>query len=219
MNGVVPSPAGDALPIDKAFEAEINELTATYIRQLEAVQVRDALKTVMAISAAGNKYTQDTKPWLLIKSKVEAERLRCQRVVSLTVHAIRWLAILLEPYVQSLQSACVDDSDPHFRYMPTVSDKICVQLKIKVHAGVLADQKAASALVTTVTDTKAKAADSKAAAAPVEPPTTVVFDTHAFVVGHVIGNPVPIFKEIKPEEVLSLPLGHLRRPHSGALSR
>jgi methionyl-tRNA synthetase len=156
LGGQVPSSAGaKAQEIDSKFVADVQELTTQYLKQLDGVQIREALKTVMKIAAAGNKYTQDTKPWLLVKSAAAGDKERCALVVSHTLHCIRWLAILVDPY------------------MPTVSELICKQLNVKLSGALLAPG----------------------------PNGAVAFDTNALKPGHAIGEPVPIFREIKAEEV------------------
>lgn len=73
--------------------------------------------------------------------------------------------------------------------MPTVSYKICRQLNVKLAPGLLRDPSAAAGAVGA-----AAAAGAGAGAAAVQ------FDTNAFAAGHAIGEPVPIFREIKDDE-------------------
>jgi methionyl-tRNA synthetase len=49
----------------------------------------------MNVSALGNKFFQDTKPWILLKEDKPA----CEDVVATAAGLVRLLATLLEPYM------------------------------------------------------------------------------------------------------------------------
>lgn len=85
FGGVVPRAAGTPAPADDKFVADVNEQTAVYVKLLEAVQIKEALRTVMKIAAIGNTYTQHSQPWVLLKSKSEADKQRAHTIVSNTV--------------------------------------------------------------------------------------------------------------------------------------
>lgn len=91
---------------DEAFIKAVNEKIKSYVEHLEKVKIKDALHKVMEISAEGNKYAQDNKPWELFKTN----KARCATVVFLTSNLVKTLAALIEPY------------------MPTLTDKILAQL-------------------------------------------------------------------------------------------
>ncbi len=175
--------------VDTALVEEVNALTAQYLRLLEAVQIRDALKAVMKIASAGNKYLQTNTPWVLVKSANTGDRQRASLVMSLTIHLIRWLAILLEPY------------------MPTVADKIYTQLNIQVPEAVLREPTIAAGTAPTA-DTAAAtttgASLSLSAVADTVVQTAVKWDLNAFDEGHTIGNPIPIFRELQHKEIETL---------------
>lgn len=152
-NGIVPDVDNKTFNVkkDQAFLDSIQDLTQQYISKLEKVEIRDALKIVMKLSALGNKYFQDNAPWKLIKSN---DKQKCNVIISQTLHLIRWIAILVAPY------------------MPSVSGEIFKQLNCKIPIGALHD----SNLV------------------------LETFMTNIFSTGHVIGEPIPIFREIYPKE-------------------
>jgi methionyl-tRNA synthetase len=114
--GVV-QPLKDALlaGADKETVASVQRLLDSYVRDLEAVHIKDALRTVLEISHLGNQYVQDNQPWVLIKGDA-AQRERCGHVNSLAVHLVYLLAVLLEPF------------------MPSVSRKVCAQLNVDAAA-------------------------------------------------------------------------------------
>jgi methionyl-tRNA synthetase len=58
-------------------------------------KLKDGLKIAMNVSALGNKFFQDTKPWILLKEDKPA----CEDVVATAAGLVRLLATLLEPYM------------------------------------------------------------------------------------------------------------------------
>jgi len=105
FEGKIPKP--DLTEADHAFVRSVNEIIASYIAALEKVKIKDALREVMNISFLGNKYTQDNKPWQLLK---DGEVVRCGTIVYVTSNLVKILAALIEPY------------------MPSLTDKILAQL-------------------------------------------------------------------------------------------
>lgn len=97
---------GELTEDDKKFVDAVSEHIKTFITDLDKMKIRDGLKTILAISALGNKYTQDNQPWKLIKS----DPTRCGTVIFLTANLVKTLVPLIEPY------------------MPTLADKILQQL-------------------------------------------------------------------------------------------
>ncbi|MFH1398557.1 MAG: methionine--tRNA ligase [Candidatus Woesearchaeota archaeon] len=77
-------PAGDFL---KRFD--YSKVLADY----ENVDLRNAVKQILAISTEGNKYFQDNKPWAVIKE----DRQRAHQVISNCVNLVKDLTILLKP--------------------------------------------------------------------------------------------------------------------------
>lgn len=53
---------------EEALVSEVNGLLAEYLSLMESVNLKQALRTVMAISSVGNAYLQDAKPWAQKKS-------------------------------------------------------------------------------------------------------------------------------------------------------
>jgi methionine--tRNA ligase beta chain len=87
---------------DREFEATITQLLGQYLAQLEAVALRDGLRTCMQLSSEANKYMQANKPWELIKTPETAER--CATVCHYLIQALAHVAQLAEPYMPSLSA-------------------------------------------------------------------------------------------------------------------
>ena len=88
--------------------ASVNALLATYHEAMEGVKLKAGIQTAMLISAAGNLYMQDTKPWELAKTNLP----RCAAIVHTIVSLVRQLSAVLEPF------------------MPGFTDKVCFQLNL-----------------------------------------------------------------------------------------
>lgn len=79
-----------------AFEKDVNEHLATYIKDLKATKLRAGLSTILAISALGNKLLQDNK---LGNQLAADEPDRCAAVVGLALNLLHLLANLASPYM------------------------------------------------------------------------------------------------------------------------
>lgn len=60
-NGVIPEYTAVSIPNYAAFEKDVNDLLASYIENMEAVNLRRGLEIAMAISSRGNQFLQDNK--------------------------------------------------------------------------------------------------------------------------------------------------------------
>lgn len=100
-------PEASLLDEDRALVKAVEEVIVRYVELLEKVKIKDALREIMNISFLGNKYVQDNKPWLLLKT----DPARCGTVVHVNCNLVKTLAALIEPF------------------MPTLTDKILAQLK------------------------------------------------------------------------------------------
>ncbi len=95
---------GGALPSQRRAEAIDSELAeaslaagAQMIEKLSAFRAADALEAVMALAKRANKYIDETAPWLL--GKDEAQRDRLASVLANLLEAIRFLGVLLTPFL------------------------------------------------------------------------------------------------------------------------
>jgi methionyl-tRNA synthetase len=107
FNSVVPE--AKLTDSDKSAIAELNELLAAYLQSMEAVKIRQALKTLMDISSRANQYLQDNK---LANSLFESDRVRCGTIMAVACNMIYLLSALCYPF------------------MPSISERICKQLNV-----------------------------------------------------------------------------------------
>ncbi|MFH1520441.1 MAG: methionine--tRNA ligase [Candidatus Micrarchaeota archaeon] len=69
-------------------------------KDLEKVKIRDGLHKIMQFSKNANKFFQDNKPWVSIKT----ERTRAETAIGILTTQVKDLAILLEPYLPATSS-------------------------------------------------------------------------------------------------------------------
>ena len=62
-------------------------------RCYESLNIREAVKTILEISSAGNKLIQDNEPWKLIKT----DKHRCHEILTLATNIVKNVSILLQP--------------------------------------------------------------------------------------------------------------------------
>lgn len=85
---------------DNQFIAIVNNHVKEYLAAFEQVKLKDALRTTMNISHAGNLYLQDNAPWELIKKDVA----RCGTVVYIATQVVFLLAVLMEPFMPAFSA-------------------------------------------------------------------------------------------------------------------
>ncbi len=77
------------------FIARIKELENKVTESFEKVGLREALRLIMLIGKAGNKFFQDQEPWVKIKENRE----EVQATINILVHLIKDLSIMFEPFI------------------------------------------------------------------------------------------------------------------------
>ena len=98
---VIPALHADTIKdLEKETIVKINEQVKIYFDSMEKVQLKDGIKTAMAISRLGNEYMQLAKAWELFKS----EPIRCGQSVNFSVQIIYLLVSLLQPYIPSFST-------------------------------------------------------------------------------------------------------------------
>jgi len=90
----------------------VNRELVDYIRLMEEVHLSRALQKVLAISALGNKYMQDSAPWDLVRQGGAGNLKRAATVIGVCAN----LAMLFSPLL--------------YPFMPSVSRKIREQCNI-----------------------------------------------------------------------------------------
>ena len=96
FDGAVPGVRDALQPRDAAFVAAVDAVLAQYNAAMGAVHLKAGLRLVMEMSAEGNRYMQDTKPWDLLKAGAAD---RCATVITLVASLIRLLANVAEPFM------------------------------------------------------------------------------------------------------------------------
>ncbi|MBI4143474.1 methionine--tRNA ligase, partial [Candidatus Woesearchaeota archaeon] len=94
---------GEIKGIDKNEKiiAEIKEKVEDIKKCYESFNFSLALSGIMSVSDIGNKYFQESEPWVLIKKDKE----KAQKICGLCINIIRDLSILTEPIMPSISSA------------------------------------------------------------------------------------------------------------------
>lgn len=94
----------DADPDILALGSLIGPKVKEYVSLMEKIKIRDAIKVAMSISTDGNKFIQDSQPWVVVKT----DKGRCAGLVTAAVGVVRLLAALLNPYMPSLGRKLLD---------------------------------------------------------------------------------------------------------------
>ena len=109
FDGKVPAPDGDSTPLDKklqtAFEAAVRGLD----RELKVLDFSGALTQIWEAVNRGNKYIEESAPWVLARQSDQRKRL--QTVMYNLVEAIRLASYLIAPF------------------LPETANRIALQLK------------------------------------------------------------------------------------------
>ncbi|OYT57980.1 MAG: methionine--tRNA ligase [Candidatus Aenigmarchaeota archaeon ex4484_14] len=93
FDGVVPK--GEP---DKGLWDEVKKLTSDVISLMKEIKLKRALEKILAISALGNQYFQKKKPWELVKSEKEEDKIKLNDVLYNSAGLVRTLGILMEPF-------------------------------------------------------------------------------------------------------------------------
>jgi methionyl-tRNA synthetase len=78
---------------NKAIIDEINQKIQNIEDAYREVNLKEAAKETMALSAIGNKYFQDNEPWKLMKTDLK----KAEKVLGLCVNIVKNLSILMAP--------------------------------------------------------------------------------------------------------------------------
>ena len=115
FDGRIPAPLApeQLTDLETAAIADVDRALAQYHRELEAIRIKDGLKSVMEVSRLGNKYMQDSAPWVVAKT----DRARCEHIMCFIVNLIKIVADIAEPY------------------MPGFTRKVREQMNLPVPAG------------------------------------------------------------------------------------
>ena len=85
---------------DQQLVAAVNQELSLHLELMSKAKLRDGLRQLMKISALGNLYLQDTKPWELVRVAAStADRARAGSVISLSANLAALLSILFSPFL------------------------------------------------------------------------------------------------------------------------
>lgn len=89
--------AGVKEAIDDELIALVNSTVAQYTKDMDNMEINNALKGVWALISRANKYIDETAPWILAKDEAKAARL--QTVMYNLAETLRIAAILIAPFI------------------------------------------------------------------------------------------------------------------------
>lgn len=95
------------LPLDEAQQTFVETCETHWERltqALEAVKLREGLRTILDVGNVGNKFFQDMAPW----ERIKTDRDHAHATVSLLAYLVRGLGIALEPYMPSTSRRMLD---------------------------------------------------------------------------------------------------------------
>ena len=95
QDGAGAAEGGAAGEASAAFWREVGQAEKEILDALERIDLRDALRRILALSSIGNKRFQDEEPWKRIKE----DREKTAGLLRDLVYLIRDLAVLIHPYL------------------------------------------------------------------------------------------------------------------------
>ena len=95
--------AGGEDPLDADLRETALSTVSGVLSSMEQYRTADALQKIIALAQRANKYIDETTPWILAKDEASLPRL--QLVLSNLVEAIRYLGVLLTPFLPDTAAA------------------------------------------------------------------------------------------------------------------
>lgn len=80
---------------DQKMLSLINESASLVANDLDLIKIRDAVNHAIDLARAGNKYFNDTQPWVTIKTQPQ----KAANTVYVSLNIIKALAVLMEPII------------------------------------------------------------------------------------------------------------------------
>ncbi len=94
--------------LDRELQALALETVSGVLEAMEEYRTADALQKVIALAQRSNKYIDETTPWVLAKN--EASRPRLKAVLSNLIEAIRFIGVLLAPFLPSTAASILEQT-------------------------------------------------------------------------------------------------------------
>lgn len=98
FEGVVPGATAAGVAEAEELGKVVGPKVEEYVAAMERIKIKEGIRLIMSVSADGNKFLQDTKPWVAVKEDKE----KCATLVATSVGMVRLLAALMAPYMPSL---------------------------------------------------------------------------------------------------------------------
>jgi len=99
FEGKVPNEPKQLDAVDQKLLKDVDLKMIDYLKLLDDVKIRDALRVVMTISDDANKYLQDTKPWDLLRG---GQRDKGEKIIFIACNLVYLLSIIAEPYLPTV---------------------------------------------------------------------------------------------------------------------
>jgi methionyl-tRNA synthetase len=103
-NGVIPEWEFGLESRDMKLVQDVDDELQTYIKHFELSSIREALRTVLRISALGNGYLQELQPWKIRK----ADDKRAGQIVSMSLQLVALIVVLIEPFMPETSKKIAD---------------------------------------------------------------------------------------------------------------
>lgn len=97
FDGVIP-PQNKLEKVDEEMITTLEAAPAKIGKAIEEYRFREAIQELMNVARLGNKYFQDTEPWILYKEK-EKNQARIETVLNLSLQIAANLAFLSKPFL------------------------------------------------------------------------------------------------------------------------
>ena len=97
FDGKVPAPDGDATALDKQLQAAFEKAVRGQDKHMKGLDFTGALDLSWEAVDRGNKYIEESAPWVLAKQSDQRKRL--QTVMYNLVEAIRLTSYLISPFL------------------------------------------------------------------------------------------------------------------------
>ncbi len=98
--------ASTADPLDQELKDTALAAVSGVLSAMEEYRTADALQKILALAQRSNKYIDETAPWVLAKDEASLPRLKA--VLSNLMEAIRFIGVLLTPFLPDTAAAIME---------------------------------------------------------------------------------------------------------------
>ncbi len=119
FDGIVQAPTAKT-DLDKELESFCFETMEKQEKSIDAFHMSDAVEAVINLAKRCNKYIDETTPWALAKSEEDRERLGT--VLYNLLEAIRYIAVLIEPFMPDTAKAILNQMNCEINTYDSLSE-------------------------------------------------------------------------------------------------